>query len=221
MDERQILFVKYDIESRLWKIGLYTPIEAFRRHHQQVPHALDGDANPVETLLKLAQETLESLIKSLQFLPVATLSKTSALSCPPWGVAVARLADVWRYKAALIHSGNVEELTKCLEVARDLYERAALLSPNNGLVFNQLSLLSIQLHHSALSSVYLAVRALSVRSPFPQASETLATLFLTNKQADEDFLHLQGLQKRARKKAGKGSSKVVDEDSCERVFLRM
>jgi hypothetical protein len=130
-------WTKYEVESRLWKLGFYTPIETIRRFIATSSAAIQAsnDTQPVAAaltefaedreevsaiegekeacwiswgkLLDFGEETMRNVVSCLKSSPKA--SSSSSPSLPPWALAVAKMGDICRYRSVMLYSNQSKD----------------------------------------------------------------------------------------------------------------
>ncbi|KAJ3345595.1 Smg-6, nonsense mediated mRNA decay factor [Kappamyces sp. JEL0680] len=151
------LSIKYDLDTRQWKYCLHS---IFAQHRDLVSEMSDER-------LREWREYLEALtVRYVQF--VAAL-KALDLKKPVWALPLCHLGDIARYQAQYLG------ITAQWDVARTFYLESCLLSPKNGLYWNQLGLIfrSLSLY---LDSAHYLIKAQCVTKPFKGAQDTLVEL---------------------------------------------
>ncbi|KAJ3162444.1 Smg-6, nonsense mediated mRNA decay factor [Geranomyces michiganensis] len=178
--------VKYDIESRLWKNGVYKGIEQLRRSLQAGGAVLAGDVR--DEWLRFI-ESMEALyadaIVEMKTVWTKKWAGAGSRPSPIWHRSLNCIGDLSRYKNMYLHpDSRVPSNRKDWTTAVKSYKEASLLSGNTGLYYNQLAIISMYLELLP-DALHYYLRGLTVKVFFPGAKDALFTLFETNRKRYE------------------------------------
>jgi rRNA-processing protein FCF1 len=161
--ENDTFAIKYDLERRKWKYGVYQLISTNREGFK---------TGRVNDSLELWQKYLVGVVEKYQKMYVILQKKQEKPQC--WSTLNLRMGDIYRYLALYIVSDD--KRSEYWDKAAHEYQTYSQLVPGNGLVWNQLGIVS-----AVRKRYVVAVRnylyALSIPKPFESAREALLELF--------------------------------------------
>ncbi|KAJ3157730.1 hypothetical protein HDU89_000107 [Geranomyces variabilis] len=178
--------VKYDLETRLWKNGVYKGIEQLRRDLQGGGNVLEDDLRD-EWLRFIA--TAEGLyvhtVAQMKLAWTRRWTGAGARPSPIWHRCLNCIGDLTRYKTLYLDNDPRMPLNrKDWSIAAKSYKEASLLSGNSGLYYNQLAIISMYLDLLP-DALHYYLRGLTAKVPFHGAKDALFTLFEANRKRYE------------------------------------
>ncbi|TPX48794.1 hypothetical protein SeMB42_g02464 [Synchytrium endobioticum] len=210
--------VKYDLEGKLWKIGIYPFVDFVRK---KLPEATAEEethmVNKFDAFTLEARRVYERIVEAICRHSHRT---TKSLSEPPaYFKSLGYLGDLARYRAmycfrtrpgntdaAQAQTMGMKQRSEWAE-AKHRYHNAVFVSVNNGLYHHQLGLVAMQaeLYLVALSH-YL--KALTVRAPYNPARESLVTLFQINENRLRSVMAKGDTRSSTKSSKASGSTKL-------------
>ncbi|CAG8543525.1 19861_t:CDS:2, partial [Cetraspora pellucida] len=157
--------VKHDIESRCWKIAVYSLIEQFRQAISLERHEAEMF---YKKLLKLISENSRLSNKNLE-----------SNKPPRWIRCIGCLGDIARYHWSYCSEDQEKNKQFWAENASRWYRLGILLKSNNGKLYNHLAILAGQ---DEFKTLYYYCRSLMVDTPYMAAREPLIWLFESNRK---------------------------------------
>ncbi|KAJ3219583.1 Smg-6, nonsense mediated mRNA decay factor [Clydaea vesicula] len=172
--------VKYEIEKKIWKIGVYNVINDLKlsqsgNFKESVREDCENWNNFLDSSLKnficvknsLKKAYYAEIIKKIS--DKFNLSKVTKL-IPYWHKISCNLGDIYRYKAQYVAAEKINWENAYLQ-----YKEASFLTPNNGFYYSLLGSVSTQLNKPLLA-LYYYMRCFTVRSPY-NPGDALTMLF--------------------------------------------
>ncbi|TPX59275.1 hypothetical protein PhCBS80983_g02611 [Powellomyces hirtus] len=184
------LGVKYDLETRLWRNGVYKGIEQLRRNLQTEGSSLQQEVRVawldfIENAEALYTDAILAM-KATWDSKASKSSKTGSSPSPIWHRTINFLGDLARYKSVYLHEDSrALAKVKNWAPATRMYKEASLLAGHNGLYYNQLAIIAMY-SESFSDALHFYLRSLTVKLPFQSAKDALTLLFEANRKRLEN-----------------------------------
>lgn len=154
------LAIKYDLEARQWKYTLYNILSSNRTEFPSMSRELLQQWTQFMDQIYLVYKEQLDLLKDMKNLkPIA------------WISCILHLGDLARYKASYLCS------VSSYSIAKAHYLEASTISPGNGLVWNQLGIVSRSMGLYLASIKYYMTALCVPKHPFASARDAILELF--------------------------------------------
>ncbi|ORY50544.1 hypothetical protein BCR33DRAFT_734480 [Rhizoclosmatium globosum] len=209
---------KYNLDTRLWKQGIYPCIEQVRSRLPQLAQPSPFAKASWTALLTIAVQTFTQIIEHTHTKRISSSDTKQTPSMPGYVKYVSYCGDLARYRVIL--NLDIPTFTVSLDAlkgwyrAKSTYALAGFLLPSNGQVWNHLAVFEVSAGNVMTAVVYY-VLALSVKVPFPSAHDALLGLCAGHRGRVKE--KEPGRQQRA---GGKGKKPVVLEETVDSLVVR-
>ncbi|KAL6609212.1 Est1 DNA/RNA binding domain-containing protein [Neocallimastix sp. 'constans'] len=184
----KIAIIKYEMDTKVWKLGIYKLFSLYRNYLIDLYQYHDKDTEYCESIKQKFAFFINESLKNLVHLALILKNNDTTNSDIPlhenvkfnryqvaWHRCMFYINDLFRYQ--YIHElTSSERLLLIWKKAHYINKHVIYISPNNGLLYHQMTILELS-KGNKLETLYYLLKSLSVKVPYVNARETHLSFF--------------------------------------------